>query len=173
LDLRGHIQSRAPRAILEVEMYCPTCGAESPEGLRFCKKCGSGLTAPLNVEYIRPVKITGAVWAIALLAFLCFGAFFGSIVALVGMGVRSEDVIIPVALFGSLSIVCICGMLIKMVSRAAGISTQTTKQPAPGRQSLPGPYNQAQIPPPSAYVPSVTENTTRSFDRQPGESSSR
>jgi len=154
-------------------MYCPTCGAESAEGLRFCKQCGSGLTAPLNVEYIRPVKITGAVWAIAVTAIVAFGAFFGTIIAMVAMGIRNEDMLVPVSIFGGGSIVAIIAMLIRMVSRAAGISTPITKQPAPGKQSLPGPYKQAQIPAPPSYIPSVTENTTRSFDRQPGESSSR
>src|SRR5260370_12907165 len=77
-------------------MYCPVCGAESAEGIRFCKQCGSGLTAPLTVEYVKPVRITGAVWAIAVMAFLCFGALFGSMIALVGMGIRTEDVLVPI-----------------------------------------------------------------------------
>jgi len=69
-------------------MFCPTCGAESGEGLRFCKQCGSGLTLPLNPEYVRPIRLTGAVWAIAVMAFLCFGALCGSILGLAAMGVR-------------------------------------------------------------------------------------
>src|SRR5215831_4383236 len=85
-------------------MYCPVCGAESAEGLKFCKHCGSGLTAPLNVEYVRPIKITGSVWAIAVMAFLSFGALFGSVVALAGMGIRSEDILGPIFIAGSLAV---------------------------------------------------------------------
>jgi hypothetical protein len=154
-------------------MYCPACGAESAEGLRFCKQCGSGLTTPLNVEYVKPVRITGAVWAIAVMAFLCFGALFGSVIAMVGMGVRSEDVIVPVTVPAAFSIFGICALLIRLVSRAMGTSVPINKEQSPGKQALRSPYNQAQIPPPQPYIPSVTENTTRSFDRQPGESSSR
>src|SRR5215510_8441839 len=154
-------------------MYCPTCGAESAEGLRFCKQCGSGLTLPLGAEYSRPVRITGAVWAIAVMTFLCFGALFGTVIALAGMGVRSEDVIVPMSVLGSMSILGISALMIKMVSRAGGMTGPSGKQAARGKQAIPGPYSQAQIPPPQGCIPSVTENTTRSFDRQPGESSSR
>ena len=154
-------------------MYCPACGAESTEGTRFCKQCGSGLTALLGAEPVRPVRITGSVWAIAVMTFLCFSMLFGSVMGLAGMGIHSEDVLVPIAVLGSLSIVGICGLMIRMVSRAAGISSAAMKQPRTDKQALRSPYNQAQIPPPPTYIPSVTENTTRSFDRSPGESSSR
>src|SRR5713226_1520265 len=108
-------------------MYCPVCGAESAEGLRFCKQCGSGLTAPLAVEYVRPVRITGAVWAIAVMAFLCFGALFGSMIALVGMGIRTEEVLVPIGAVGATSIVGVCALMIRLVSRAANISIPVAK----------------------------------------------
>src|SRR5262249_37951060 len=142
----------------EVEMYCPTCGMESAEGLRFCKQCGSGLTLPLSAEYSRPVRITGAVWAIAVMTFLCFGALFGTVIALAGMGVRSEDVIVPMSVLGSMSILGISALMIKMVSRAGGIIGPSAKQPVGGKQAI-RPYSQPQIPPPQGYIPSVTENT--------------
>jgi len=154
-------------------MFCPTCGAESAEGLRFCKQCGSGLTLPLSAEYPRPVRITGAIWAVAVMTFLCFGTLFGSVIALAGMGVRSEDVLAPIAILGSLSIVGICALMIRMVSRVAAIAGPAVNQPSGGKQAVRGPHGQAQIPPQPGYIPSVTENTTRSFDRQPNESSSR
>jgi hypothetical protein len=154
-------------------MYCPVCGTESADGIRFCKQCGSGLTAPLSVEYVRPVRITGAVWAVAVMTFLCFGALFGCVMGLAGMGIRSEDVLAPIGVLGSFSIVGICALMVRLVSRAAGISGPVTKQKAPVQQAIRAPYNQTQLPPPQSYVPSVTENTTRSFDRAPGESSSR
>jgi hypothetical protein len=119
------------------------------------------------------VKITGAVWAIAVMTFLCFGMLFSSVMALAGMGIHSEDVLVPIAVLGSLSIAGICALMIRMVSRAAGIAGSAAKQQSAGRQAIRAPYNQAQIPPPTPYIPSVTENTTRSFDRAPGESSSR
>jgi hypothetical protein len=127
----------------------------------------------MNVEYIRPVKITGAVWAIAVMTFLCFSMLFGSVMGLAGMGIHSEDVLVPIAVLGSMSIVGISALMIRMVSRAAGISGPASKQQSSGKQAIRAPYSQAQIPPPPPYIPSVTENTTRSFDRAPGESSSR
>lgn len=154
-------------------MFCPGCGVESAEGLRFCKQCGSSLTSTSNVEYVRPVKITGAVWAIAVMTFLCFVVVFGGVAALAGIGVRNSDILAPIAVFGSFSILGICALMIRMVLRAVSISSQLVGPPNSGNKAIPAPYNQAQIPPaPQGYVPSVTENTTRSFDRQPGESSS-
>src|SRR6516225_1260557 len=122
-------------------MFCPACGAESVEGTRFCKQCGSGLTAPMNVEYIRPVKITGAVWAIAVMTFLCFSMLFGSVMGLAGMGIHSEDVLVPIAVLGSMSIVGISALMIRMVSRAAGISGPASKQQSSGKQAIRAPYS--------------------------------
>jgi len=154
-------------------MFCPSCGAESGEGLRFCKQCGSGLTLPLNPEYVRPIRLTGAVWAIAIMAFLCFGALCGSILGLAAMGVRDGDTLGPIGVVGAIGIVAISALMIRMVSRAAGTAVPVAMQQAANKQAIRSPNSQAQIPAHQEYIPSVTENTTRSFDRQSGESSSR
>ena len=38
-------------------MFCPRCGAESPDGDRFCRTCGGSLAAPASPTAPRPAPI--------------------------------------------------------------------------------------------------------------------
>ena len=68
-------------------MFCPSCGAETSEGLSYCKRCGAKL-AGAGAGESRP-RVAGLVWAvstaIALVTVGGFTAVFGSLIE-VGTG---------------------------------------------------------------------------------------
>ncbi|HEU4390809.1 MAG TPA: zinc ribbon domain-containing protein [Blastocatellia bacterium] len=143
-------------------MYCSECGAQSTEGLKYCKRCGAGLGA-LAKQVFTPPRVTGVFWAVALVTIGGLGILMGTVIALVAIGMRDEDVVVPVSMGGFLTLLAIAWMLIRQMSRIVDASSgksEADKRPVSAFQRR----KPAQIAGPPSAVPSVTENTTRSFD---------
>ena len=161
-------------------MHCPSCGAESTQGLNYCKRCGSslGMTYPVNPSgEIRPRArgTAGAAWAMALATVA---------VTLGGLGIvfnLAFDLLRPVgheyaavpgaALiaglmvgFGSATVFGIVALMVRLFSRLLSLPQEShdsfhfKKQPAMGEPKL------VPLPAPPSVIPSVTEGTTRNFD---------
>src|SRR5215467_3263946 len=102
-------------------MYCSACGAESTQGLNYCKRCGAslGLTEALDNQPGRPRSLTGMVWAVALTTAVGFAMLFGAVIALAALGVRESDILGPIAILGSFSVVAVAALLVRFLSRVA------------------------------------------------------
>ena len=146
-------------------MYCPSCGADSTQGLNYCKKCGANLVLPTGSDTsVRMPRVGGLFWAVALLTVGGLGVLMGSIIALAAIGVRQEDVFIPIAVVGCFTVLGIAWLLVRQISRVI----DSTRIPfIPEQRPIPAPPRRdpAQIAGPPLPVPSVTEHTTRTFDR--------
>jgi hypothetical protein len=145
-------------------MYCSACGAESTQGLNYCKRCGTnlGLTAALDNQPSKPRNLTGMVWAVAMMTATGFATLFGAVIALAALGVREADLLGPITIFGSLSIVAVAALLVRFLSRVAGLPD---RKEARREKRRAGPdYGPSQIPAAPDYIPSVTEHTTHVFD---------
>jgi len=148
-------------------MYCPACGIDSVDGLKYCKRCGVNLTATLDDS--RSTKPPTALIA-AVLAFI--GAVFITGLTMPflitkELGNRGFSQGYQMALFiiefgVTLAVV---GMLVQFLFRLIGSNQQTDK---PSRAVEPGRIDasQPQITEPRIPMSSVTENTTRSFERR-------
>jgi hypothetical protein len=177
--------------------YCPSCGAENSHGLRYCKRCGEGLSQPTNdleqqpnvrgasikrvkqgqygwdIEEIEPPginvkKLASMFWAVAVFGFVSFGVLFGCAIPMLIFG-ADKRMLIPMFMFGSGAIVLIAWFLIQQLSRLIGLIEKENK-PArrPNRMAEP---DRPQIVAPPRAVSSVTEHTTRNFDqvyKEPG-----
>lgn len=148
-------------------MYCPTCGAESTQGLNYCKHCGAGL-GPTQSSF-RPPSLSSIYWAIAIITVTGLALLLGTVLGLVGMGLNEADTIVPIILFGSLLIFGVDAMLIRQLSRLVNMAGRGGASPTKGRalteQAPP------RLPAPPIGMSSVTEHTTRSFPRTRGERS--
>ncbi|HYV03920.1 MAG TPA: TFIIB-type zinc finger domain-containing protein [Blastocatellia bacterium] len=148
-------------------MYCPACGIDSVDGLKYCKRCGVNLTATIDGAHS---KNPPSALIIAVLVFI--GAVFMTGLTmpflitkeLANRGFsQSYQMALFIIEFGvTLAVV---GMLVQFLFRLIG-SNQHTDKPAravePGRIDAPQP----QIAEPQIPMASVTENTTRSFERR-------
>ena len=145
-------------------MYCPVCGADNPQGVKFCKRCGSNMNLQVarSRSDITPGKLTGMFWAIAILALGGLGIIFGCMVPLTVLGL-DHVLIAAVAFLGFVTIFGIAGLLIKQLSRLISIVQASAFE-------ISAPVNTAEYAPPQIAaqprpVSSVTEHTTRNFDR--------
>jgi hypothetical protein len=166
-------------------MHCPQCGNENPYGLKYCKRCGWTLyTQPQETgQFAPPPRNTGAAWAIALASIvICLGGLgivvshaFDLLQPMRPDMVRPGDpapIAITMIVFGSATIFGVIALLIRLFTRIMGISEprdETAKSAGPFQRNTSP--QQAQLSPPPSSIPSVTENTTRTFDpiyRDPG-----
>ncbi|MBI3652657.1 MAG: zinc ribbon domain-containing protein [Acidobacteria bacterium] len=173
-------------------MNCATCGAEATSGLRYCKRCGASLidtnslteSAPAS----RPARFSGAAWAIALAVTAItlggFGILFGSVLSILALmtdvpnaGHTSPGelipIVVPMIVFGSLTILAVDFMLMKLFSRLMNLPpepkrAEKNRQPqAHEYRPTPVAMSPPQIAAPPLSMPSITEHTTRNFDPIP------
>src|SRR4029453_6730232 len=81
-------------------MYCSSCGIDSVEGLKYCKRCGASLTASESVPGRRPVALI-ALLIIAIASIAAVGLSLPLTMAreLISIGFRTKEIII--LFFGS------------------------------------------------------------------------
>jgi hypothetical protein len=148
-------------------MYCPACGIDSVDGLKYCKRCGVNLTATLDGSHSKnpPMALI-----IAVLVFIG-GVFMTGLtmpfLITKELGNRGFSQAYQMALFiiefgVTLAVV---GMLVQFLFRLIGSDQRADKSTRViefGRTDSSHP----QIAESPTQVASVTENTTRSFEQQ-------
>ena len=161
-------------------MYCPACGAESTQGLNYCKRCGSNLAAPTNPirsseSRPRVRGAAGAAWAMALatvgvtlggLSIVFTSAFnlvrpiYPGSTAVVGAATVAGLMV----LFGSATVFGTVALLIRFFSKLLGFGQNSSDLPHIRNQQTAGEHKPVQLPAPPSAIASVTEQTTRNFD---------
>jgi hypothetical protein len=149
-------------------MYCPSCGNEIAVELKYCNRCGANLSFPTTntqLVQVEPVKlglpsvVLGATIVLGLLI-ITAGAAQMAIVGVPAVAV------VWLALFGGATLFGSTAMMIKFWTKLISlqresISTgQTIRPPVQSVVERPVP---PQLPPRFDSIPSVTENTTRTF----------
>ena len=143
-------------------MYCPACGIDSVEGLKYCKRCGASLTSSELVPARRPVSLI-ALFLVVIAGIAALGLSLPLTMAreLIGLGFRTKEIMF-FFFGGAISTVMIiktlCQVLMKMIE-SHKYERANIEQPRPVTYE---PHQLAQPLP----IGSVTENTTRSFDQR-------
>ena len=146
-------------------MYCSSCGIDSVEGLKYCKRCGVNLTLPLDAS--QPKDLPFAL-IIAVLIFIG-GVFTAGLTMpflitkeLSNRGFSQGDMMtLFVIEFGvTLAVVA---MLVWLLFRLIG-SNPRTDRAARAVELRRNELTPSQIAAPQEPLVSVTENTTRSFE---------
>jgi hypothetical protein len=146
-------------------MYCPTCGNELTVELKYCNRCGANLTLPVasTPTVVAPVKLT--VPSIVMGLTVVFG--LGMIVASAGqmalVGIHPAAIIWMV-LFASATLFGCIALMIRFWTKLLTLQRDVlTIQQQPARPVFPDRTTLHHLPPQMEPVPSVTENTTRTF----------
>ena len=142
-------------------MYCSSCGVDSVEGLKYCKRCGanlSGSSEPTAPKRFPPLLIGLFLLVIGGIAALGLSAPLLMARDLVNSGFMPKQVLMLFAISSSVTVVVI-GLLIKVLMRLIGMSQRPDSTSDAMRS-----YEPSQIQSQPQSIGSVTENTTRSFD---------
>lgn len=114
---------------------------------------------------VRPPRVAGSVWAIAIMTIACFGILFGTTAGLVSMGVHEVGALVPIVACGAASILGISYLIIRMLSGIVNSPSRDVPTLQRAKRELQR-VDQVQLPAPPDYAPSVTEHTTRIFEER-------
>jgi hypothetical protein len=146
-------------------MFCPNCGDQTTQGLKYCKRCGAGLSASTTpIEQQASVgKAMGAMlFLVSLVSIAGFIALFTTVYNLgerPGFDPRS---LIAIMAFGGATVLGVIGLLVWLLLRLTG--HQPVSHHDKTEKPLARDYPPQQLPASPIGMPSVTENTTRNFD---------
>ena len=148
--------------------YCPNCGNEATPGLNYCKRCGGGLNPSAAALEVRPAISPASTWAVGVTTlFLVVGGLavlLGTLIALTQSGLPPRSVV-TLGVLGFATIVLSVALLMHFWMRLLSLSPARPAGSAllksPGSVNELGP---ARTGPFANPAPSVTENTTRTFE---------
>ena len=144
-------------------MYCPSCGSEQLQGLRYCNRCGANL-APSND--VSSARLGTMVWALSLSTALVTvgGLAMVFIFAIEFLG-RSQSSNSPLLflIFFLLIILVIAGLLVRQLSKLLGIYLKSGQNPAPKQNEL-SEASRAPLADPQGSEIGELEQTTRRLE---------
>ena len=145
-------------------MYCPNCGDQTTQGLKYCKRCGAGLSA--STTPIEAQAPAAKAWGVMLflVALVSIAGFIALFTTVYNLGERPNfdpRSLIAIMAFGGATVLGVIGLLVWLLLRLTG--HQPARHHETSERSLARDYA-PQLPAPPISMPSVTENTTRNFD---------
>jgi hypothetical protein len=144
-------------------MYCPNCGDQTTQGLKYCKRCGAGLSA--STTPAEPTRSVGAAMGtmLFLVALVSIAGFIALFTTVYNLGERpgfDTRALIAIMAFGGATVFAVVGALVWLLLRL----TAPFKEAAHHQVKPEMPLSRDYIPQLPAPPASVTENTTRNFD---------
>ena len=157
-------------------MYCPTCGNEITVELKYCNRCGANLMLPAMSAptVMAPVKLglPSIVLGATILGGL--GIIFGGATEFAKLGVHPAAIVWMV-LFSAAALFGCAGLMIRFFTRMLTLQREIPAAQPP-RPVMNDRQTMHHLPPRMEPVPSVTENTTRTFSpiyREPADRGTR
>jgi len=145
-------------------MYCHSCGNDIPVELKYCNRCGANLSLTnTNTQLVTlpPVKLGVPSIVLGLTILGGLGIIFGGASQMAIVGVPAVAIVWMVIFAAATLFACI-SLMFRFWSKLIDIQRHSIPTPQPSPTLMERPSFQ-QLPPRLEGVPSVTENTTRTF----------
>ena len=145
-------------------MYCQTCGNEIAVELNYCNRCGANLSlVTTTLVPAPPVKLVVPSIVLGAIIIFSLGMIVSGAAQLANSGMPAIA-IVAMVLFCTATLFGCTAMMVRFWTNLIKLQREpltTVQQPRPvvERQKV------QQLPPRLEAVPSVTEHTTRTFDR--------
>lgn len=152
-------------------MYCQSCGSQINAELNYCNRCGNRVggneLATLDGGDARLSVLKSLSIATGFVGVVGVGGLIGLIAILINSGVRGPDLVFLALLFAA-TVFGICFLLTRQISRFSENGIVSPKQNLKQKRA-PEQLNAAdaatEFQPAHKHFRSVTENTTRTLDK--------
>ena len=147
-------------------MYCSGCGSLVNNKLKYCKNCGAKLVKDEEDDSPKSI-LEGLLTTLSFVALGGLGILVGLVAVLLKNGIDHKGVLI-ISIFYLAALFGICYMILSQVPKLidAKLKQKTEKDEFTPPVQLSAPIT-AQLEEHREPVRSVTENTTRTFDKIP------
>jgi len=147
-------------------MYCPNCGDQTTQGLKYCKRCGAGLSAsatPVEPQVSIGKAMGVMLFLVSLVSIAGFIALFSTVYSLGERSGFDPRALIAITAFGGATVLGVIGLLVWLLLRltTGNLPLQHHSQT---ERPLARDFSPQQLPASPISMTSVTENTTRNFD---------
>ncbi len=145
-------------------MYCPSCGSDISVELKYCNRCGANLslpTAPYTTVVGPPIKLTAPSVVLGLTTICGLGMILATAAQLAQVGIHPVAIVWMV-LFSTATLFGCTALMIRFWTKLLTLQRETIVAPPARASFLERPHATA-LPSRLEPVPSVTENTTRTF----------
>jgi len=142
-------------------MYCATCGTLITKNLNYCNRCGARVDKLTTTEKSEAVEYLSMATGFVGLGGL--GLTVGLIAILLNFGVVPQ-VIVMLAIAFLATVFGISFLMVRQISQMANTSLTSRKDASENSQL--NPANTAQLEEPRQPISSVTENTTRTLEKE-------
>ena len=145
-------------------MYCPSCGVAVAQGLSYCNHCGAKLNSASGVNDsesppLNPGLLVSAMAGTFILGLLAISILIGVMKSVLDLNAGQ---ILAFAMLSFLIMLFLEGVFLRLLFRRTGGAAAGESLPVKGHATKElDAANARALPEP---VPSVTENTTRTFD---------
>jgi len=145
-------------------MYCPSCGNEIAVELKYCNRCGANLVLPVlaPTTTMEPVKLAVPSIVLGLTVLIGLGIITAGATQLALQGVH-PFAIVWMVLFGVATLFGCTAMMIRFWTKLLTLQREIVAPQAVRPNILDRQHTPTYLPPRHEPVPSVTENTTRTF----------
>ena len=147
-------------------MYCPNCGNQLNEGLKYCNSCGGRVGNKEDSESKSIAKTLAL--ALGIIGSVGFGALLGLIAILLKSGTLDHAVIVLIVGLYLTSLSMICVTILRNITKLGSenvVNTDNQRVFDPPSQLRTTQTNQLEEP--KQQPASVVENTTRTLDHVP------
>ena len=143
-------------------MYCPTCGNEITVELKYCNRCGANLTLPATSApmVLAPPRLAVPTIVLGITILGGLGMIFGAATEFARRDLHPAAIVWMV-LFSAATLFGCVGLLIRFLTKMMTLGRELA--PPPPRPAFSDRPTVPHLPPRMEPVPSVTENTTRTF----------
>jgi CBS domain containing-hemolysin-like protein len=154
-------------------MYCPSCGLQQTQELRYCPRCGANLN-PVAEKEASP-NLVGPIWAVSmattLVTLLGLGLVFAFIMVLVTRDISIGGSVMLIVAFFLLVVMVVASLLVTQLSRLLNLYRKPAgkEMREKGGTGELGGRTVRQLEAVPEQPPDITENTTRTFDAVPRE----
>lgn len=149
-------------------MYCAGCGSEISAGLNFCKSCGMRLFSEERSDSTNRI-LTTLVITFGVVTIVGLGILIALIALLLDRGATEKTMTLTIVFYLA-SLTAIEFVLGSQISKIISASIRKDKKSSPEIFHPPAQLfarNTAQLNEPTQQPASVTDNTTRIFDKIP------